>query len=85
MTDEELKARIEELALQDWNNPNQDLGDKIDDEVTNGAGYQSIGPDLILALNNRPPNSDFADFIDFMKWLWKKVKEFAEWLWDKFF
>lgn len=84
MTDAELKDAIEARALEDWNNPTNQLGTDIDGIVQN-AGHPSIGPDLLLALDNRPPNIDFVDFIDFMRWLWKKVKEFAQWLWDKMF
>ena len=82
MTAEELVIAETETAVQnEMNNPAGNLGVLFADIVTNN-GFASIGNDLIDALDNHEP---FTDFIDFMKWLWEKVAEFARWLWDKLF
>jgi hypothetical protein len=76
-----LKGIIEQLVSDEFINPSTDLGNHISNEVFAFEG-QELPQGLIDEINNHPPFNDYAGFI---RWIWKKIKEGAQWLWDKLF
>ena len=76
-----LKEEIEAIILHEHENPSTNMGNEINTAVFLSEGVDLDQP-LIDALND---HDNFTDYADFVRWVWKKVKEAARWLWDKLF
>lgn len=77
-----LGESIEAIAQDEFNNPSSNFGDVLDDFVVQETQGQSIGLGMIQLFNDWQNQLPGVGWSGFMRWIWQKIKEFVNWLWD---
>lgn len=74
------KSTIEEMAQSDFENYSGNLGGLINTYTTSEDSV--ISNELIDILNNWNEDITPEGWRDLVDWIWEKIIDFAEWLWD---
>lgn len=65
-----------------FNNPGSTAGTDMDAELI-AHGFPQMGQTLVDYFNDWISHITPTDFIELIKWVWKRIRELAEWLWNK--
>ena len=80
MSVEDYREEIELLGKMDFTTQSGTLGDDIANVLNEGVEDFELSSELTILFNEWWLHEEFESWIEFVKWLWKKIIEFLEWL-----
>lgn len=85
MTPEEtVIAGVDEIGQDEYSAPSPNMGDEID-ILLDDNGFSQMPPGLTSLLNDWQLHYTPSSWSDLIKWIWRKIKELAQAIWDYFF
>ena len=80
---ENLEARVELEANQEWNNPTDNFGDRLTLLVEAETG-ETLDPELVFEFNHWQDLwlDPVLGWREFIQWVWRKIVAWWKSLWD---